>query len=80
MSCQGANLSMLFAFWFTVVRHGPCPRDDKVIFVWGGFTELAMVTPALHRDGSRPQRLPCRHPLGFEGNLFLQVNLASSRR
>ena len=80
MSCQEANLSMPFAFWFTVVRHWLCHRDDKVIFVWRGFTELAMVTPAPHRHGSRPQRLPCRHPLGFEGNLFLQVNLASWMR
>ena len=71
MSCQGANLSMLFAFWLTVDGHGLCPRDNKITLVWGRFTELAMVTPALHRHGSRPQPLPCRHPLGFEGNLFL---------
>ena len=35
------NLSMRFAFWFTVDRHGLRPRDDKsVIFTMEGVMSL----------------------------------------
>ena len=80
MSCQGANLSMLFAFWLTVDGHGLCPRDNKITLVWGRFTELAMVTPAPPLHGNIPWQQPYRPQPKFRNTLFALVNPMSSKQ